>query len=122
MLFLQLMLRHHQGGAPMAGYAAQHAETPQVRNLAEKMLTFALGRGLENYDRAAVDEICRQTAAANYKFSAMVLAIANSKPFQMRSGEVAAARAAVPTGGAEGRRTSPARSQPAVRIVQGAKP
>lgn len=37
-LFLQLMLRHHQGGKPMADYAAQHAETAQVRNLAEKML------------------------------------------------------------------------------------
>jgi len=38
MLFLQLMLRHHQGGAPMAHYAAQHGEIPQVRNLAEKMV------------------------------------------------------------------------------------
>jgi uncharacterized protein (DUF305 family) len=38
MLFLQLMLRHHQGGAPMAQYAAQHGEIPQVRNLAEKMV------------------------------------------------------------------------------------
>ncbi len=37
-LFLQLMLRHHQGGAPMARYAAQHAETAQVRNLADKMV------------------------------------------------------------------------------------
>ncbi len=37
-LFLQLMLRHHQGGAPMAKYAAQHAETAQVRNLADKMV------------------------------------------------------------------------------------
>jgi uncharacterized protein (DUF305 family) len=37
-LFLQLMLRHHQGGVPMARYAAQHAETAQVRNLAEKIL------------------------------------------------------------------------------------
>ncbi|MGH3788233.1 MAG: DUF305 domain-containing protein [Pseudonocardiaceae bacterium] len=37
-LFLQLMLRHHQGGVPMAQYAAQHAETPQVRNLAEKIV------------------------------------------------------------------------------------
>jgi uncharacterized protein (DUF305 family) len=36
-LFLQLMLRHHQGGVPMANYAAQHAETAQARNLAEKM-------------------------------------------------------------------------------------
>ncbi|MGH3754877.1 MAG: DUF305 domain-containing protein [Pseudonocardiaceae bacterium] len=37
-LFLQLMLRHHQGGVPMARYAAQHAETAQVRNLADKIV------------------------------------------------------------------------------------
>jgi uncharacterized protein (DUF305 family) len=37
-LFLQLMLRHHQGGTPMARYAAQHGESPQVRNLAEKIV------------------------------------------------------------------------------------
>ncbi|MGH3693132.1 MAG: DUF305 domain-containing protein [Pseudonocardiaceae bacterium] len=37
-LFLQLMLRHHQGGAPMAGYAEQHGETVQLRNLAGKMV------------------------------------------------------------------------------------
>ncbi len=37
-LFLQLMLRHHQGGTPMAGYAAQHGESAQVRNLAEKIV------------------------------------------------------------------------------------
>ncbi len=37
-LFLQLMLRHHQGGAPMARYTAEHGETTQVRNLAEKIV------------------------------------------------------------------------------------
>jgi uncharacterized protein (DUF305 family) len=37
-LFLQLMLRHHQGGVPMATYAAEHAETAQVRNLADKIV------------------------------------------------------------------------------------
>ncbi len=37
-LFLQLMLRHHQGGVPMARYAEQHSETAQVRNLAEKIV------------------------------------------------------------------------------------
>jgi uncharacterized protein (DUF305 family) len=35
--FLQLMLRHHQGGLPMAQYAAAHATQPHVRLLAEKM-------------------------------------------------------------------------------------
>nr|WP_198428517.1 DUF305 domain-containing protein [Nocardia bovistercoris] len=36
-LFLQLMLRHHQGGLPMIEYAAQHAETTAVRTLATTM-------------------------------------------------------------------------------------
>jgi uncharacterized protein (DUF305 family) len=44
-LFLQLMLRHHQGGAPMARYAAEHGETAQVRNLAEKI---AVSQGAES--------------------------------------------------------------------------
>lgn len=36
--FLQLMLRHHQGGAPMAEYGATHAAVPAVRALAKNML------------------------------------------------------------------------------------
>jgi uncharacterized protein (DUF305 family) len=35
--FLQLMVRHHQGGAPMMQYAAEHATNPVVRNFASKM-------------------------------------------------------------------------------------
>jgi uncharacterized protein (DUF305 family) len=38
-LFLRLMLRHHQGGGPMLGYAARAAQEPEVRNLASQMLT-----------------------------------------------------------------------------------
>ena len=38
-LFLQLMLRHHEGGASMLNYAAERAELPQVRNLARQMLS-----------------------------------------------------------------------------------
>ena len=58
-----------------------------TRNLTEKLLTFALGRGLEPYDRATVDQIVRRVAAANHRFSALVLEIANSKPFRMRTSE-----------------------------------
>ncbi|HEY3630047.1 MAG TPA: DUF305 domain-containing protein [Jatrophihabitantaceae bacterium] len=36
--FLQLMIRHHQGGLPMAQYGAEHAKEPYVRNLAQKMV------------------------------------------------------------------------------------
>src|SRR5262249_55529168 len=55
-----------------------------VENLAAKLLTYGLGRGLEYYDQPAVREIRRKTEQNDYKFSAMVLAIANSVPFQMR--------------------------------------
>ena len=51
------------------------------------MLTFALGRGLEPFDRRTVDEIVRKMEQNNYRFSTLVLEIVNSKPFQMRSGE-----------------------------------
>jgi uncharacterized protein (DUF305 family) len=37
-LFLQLMIHHHQGGLPMAQYAFDHAKEPYVRNLAQKMV------------------------------------------------------------------------------------
>jgi uncharacterized protein (DUF305 family) len=37
-LFLQLMIHHHQGGVAMAQYAAQHATQPYVRVLAQSMV------------------------------------------------------------------------------------
>jgi hypothetical protein len=55
-----------------------------VECLAEKLLTYALGRGLEYYDLPAVREIRRETARGEYRFSSLVLAIVNSVPFQMR--------------------------------------
>jgi len=58
-----------------------------TRNLTEKMLTFALGRGLEPFDRRVVEEIGRKMEQNNYRFSTLVLEIVNSKPFQMRTGE-----------------------------------
>ncbi len=55
-----------------------------VECLASKLLTYALGRGLEFYDQPAVREIRRKTAAADYRFSAMILAIADSVPFERK--------------------------------------
>ena len=55
-----------------------------ARCFAEKLLTYALGRGLEFYDRCAVDEIVTQTEAADDRFSAVVHAIIRSEPFQRR--------------------------------------
>ena len=42
-LFLQLMLRHHQGGLPMMEYGAQYASTDVVRNIAQKMVDTQTG-------------------------------------------------------------------------------
>ena len=58
-----------------------------TRNLAEKMLTYALGRGLEPGDRATVDTIVRHLGENGNKFSTLVKEVANSQPFRMRRGE-----------------------------------
>jgi hypothetical protein len=58
-----------------------------ARNLAEKMLTYALGRGLEWYDRRAVDTIVAGTAKGEYKFSALVLEVIRSDAFRLRRGK-----------------------------------
>jgi Protein of unknown function (DUF1592)/Protein of unknown function (DUF1588)/Protein of unknown function (DUF1587)/Protein of unknown function (DUF1585)/Protein of unknown function (DUF1595)/Planctomycete cytochrome C len=55
--------------------------------LTEKLLTYALGRGLERYDRNAVKLIDEGVAAGDYKFSRLILDIVNSMPFQMRRGD-----------------------------------
>ncbi|MEO7143777.1 MAG: DUF1588 domain-containing protein, partial [Bryobacteraceae bacterium] len=55
--------------------------------ITEKMLTYALGRGLESYDKPAVNSITEQLAAGNYRFSRLVTGIVTSIPFQMRRGE-----------------------------------
>ena len=53
--------------------------------LAEKMLTYALGRGLERSDRKAVKAIAERVAKDDYRFSALVLEIVRSAPFQMKT-------------------------------------
>ena len=58
-----------------------------THNLTEKLMTFALGRGLERSDGTVVEHVAKQAAANDYRFSSLVLEIVNSKPFQMRSGE-----------------------------------
>jgi mono/diheme cytochrome c family protein len=56
--------------------------------LTEKLLTFALGRGVEYYDAPAVRKIVRDAAKGGYRFSSLILGIVKSTPFQMRRGAV----------------------------------
>ena len=51
------------------------------------MLTYALGRGLEFYDRPAIEKAVRSLDQEEGKFSALVLQVVKSVPFQMRRGE-----------------------------------
>jgi mono/diheme cytochrome c family protein len=91
-------------GAKMDGVAALRREIaarPEVfvGVLTEKMLTYAMGRGIEHYDMAAVRKIVRDARATNYRFSSIVLGVARSVPFQMK--EVSA-----PPASESGRRAS----------------
>jgi hypothetical protein len=60
-----------------------------TRCLAEKMLTYSLGRGIETFDRRTVRDIVQQTAQQDYKFQAMISAVIHSVAFQRRRGETA---------------------------------
>lgn len=62
-----------------------------TRCLSEKMLTYALGRGLENFDAPAVDAIVAGVEQHDYRFSAMVYEIVRSLPFRKQRGEMEAA-------------------------------
>ena len=55
-----------------------------VGAMTEKLLTYALGRGLDHHDGAAVRRIVRTAAGDDYRFSSLVLGIVESTPFQMR--------------------------------------
>ena len=57
-----------------------------ARCLTEKLLTFALGRGLEYYDRRAVDKIVANLEQNEFKFSTLCVEIARSDPFRLRRG------------------------------------
>ena len=55
-----------------------------VTSVTERLLTYALGRGLEYYDAPTVRRIIRESAPSDYRWSSIVLSIVKSAPFQMR--------------------------------------
>ena len=56
-----------------------------VGGLTEKLMIYALGRGVERYDRPTIKQITSKLAQQDYKFSQLVSGIVGSLPFQMRS-------------------------------------
>jgi hypothetical protein len=78
------------GGEAFAGAAELRAVLKTRRQafarcLTEKLLTYALGRGLVRSDRPTVNDIARKLAQHDYRFSALVLALVHSAPFQIQS-------------------------------------
>jgi hypothetical protein len=83
-----------QGGFPdgsefagVEGLEAALLARPEsfVGTLSEKLLTYAVGRGLDHRDAPAIRHIVRAAAADDYRFSSLIVAIVHSVPFQMRS-------------------------------------
>jgi mono/diheme cytochrome c family protein len=70
----------------MSGLRSALLRKPElfVGTLTEKLMTYALGRGLEYYDAASVREIVHNARAQDHRFSSLVLGIVSSDPFMMR--------------------------------------
>jgi hypothetical protein len=70
-----------------------------VRTFTEKLLTFALGRGLDYYDMPAVRTILRDSAKSDYRWSSVILGVVKSAPFQMRMANEGTERPAAKSAG-----------------------
>jgi hypothetical protein len=75
----------HVDGPGALRQALVAQKTQFARAVTGKLLTYALGRGLESYDAPAVREIDRAAEADGYRWSAVIAGIVNSAPFQMRN-------------------------------------
>jgi hypothetical protein len=73
----------------VAGLRQTLAARPDVfvTTLTEKLLTYALGRGVEYADAPAVRQIVRDAARDDYRFTSVIVAVARSAPFTMRRAE-----------------------------------
>ncbi len=69
-----------------------------VRTVADKLMTYGLGRGLEYSDRPLVRTVARNAAKQNYRFSSIVLGIVKSDQFQMKKAQSSEAVVAAPGG------------------------
>ena len=63
-----------------------------VTTVTEKLMTYALGRGLQPEDVPAVRAIVRQSASENYRFVSLIEGVVKSTPFRMRKAETAEAK------------------------------
>ena len=55
-----------------------------VETVVEKLLTYALGRGVEYYDRPAIRRVVREAAPSDHRWSSLILGVVGSRPFRTR--------------------------------------
>jgi len=72
------------GPAALREFMLKHSEQ-FVRNLAEKLLTYAVGRGMTYRDMPMVRQVVRETADENYRLDAMITAVVRSPAFRMNT-------------------------------------
>lgn len=76
--------KNFAGAAELMQILATEKKEEFCRCLTQKLLTFALGRGLESYDRCAINQIVEKLQADNYRIHTLVTEIVTSLPFLMR--------------------------------------
>lgn len=76
-----------KGAAELRSMLVQKRAEQFTKNLAEKLMIYGLGRGLEYYDDPAVAKVSKAVAADGHKFSRLVIEIVKSDPFRMRRGQ-----------------------------------
>jgi hypothetical protein len=88
------------GPADLRAFLLRHREQ-FVRNVAEKLLTYALGRGVEYHDMPAVRAIAAEAAGDEYRFESLITAVVQSEPFRSSrsAGAAATTTAALPDEG-----------------------
>ncbi|HIE94057.1 MAG TPA: DUF1592 domain-containing protein [Acidobacteria bacterium] len=72
-----------------AGLRAELVKAPEqfMTTVTEKLMTYALGRGVEHFDAPTIRAIVRDAAREDYRFASVVVGIVNSTPFQMRKAQ-----------------------------------
>ena len=73
-----------QGVAELRRLLLQKQRDQFVSTVTDRLLTYALGRGVEYYDAPVIRSIMKDAAPGDYKLSSLILGVARSRPFQMR--------------------------------------
>jgi len=75
------------GAADLRRVLAEKRSGQFTRTMTTAMMTYAIGRGMEYYDRCAIDKVVETVEKDGHRFESLVIAVTRSVPFQMRRGD-----------------------------------